>query len=466
MCLKRLQRKCFLPHPCSGNQTQQWQEQGGANIRRKNKFGRLRSKSLELRHLMAGYVQAYAADGILEIYGNHFIKKPTRMLMRNKGNRLNFEGLENRNVMAGDVTVAVVDGVLQIAGDAAENSIQIKQAGATWKIQGIGTTVNGTTTVKSFTGINHVKIDLGASNDLLKVTKGTLAGNFEFNDTAGIATVDLSKLKAKKIDITTHDGADTINMNGCYSIENLSIKTFGTTADGADTVLLAKTKTDMSMYVDTGNGDDVVTLKNVQGARQCKVDTFAIGESDDDQITISGARFEWVRFTTGDGNDKISVSKVTATDDGIHLDTGHYSGDTGDDVITVTKSNAHGSIEISTGDGADSVNVTNSKTNDELNVTTFQTSADGNDTIVLIKVQAGGSDIYTGAGADTVTQTKATIKYTQIIEVGAGIDQLLVQKSSAQEVTYDGGNNAGDKITLLRNKFAEKTVNDFDIEMG
>jgi hypothetical protein len=63
-------------------------------------------------------------------------------MTKQKKNRasLRFEGLENRTLLAGDVTVAVVSGVLQITGDTADNSIQIKQAGADWRVQGIGTT--------------------------------------------------------------------------------------------------------------------------------------------------------------------------------------------------------------------------------------------------------------------------------------------------------------------------------------
>src|SRR3954469_7158413 len=85
-----------------------------------------------------------------------------------------FEGLENRSMMAGNITAAVIGGTLTLTGDATHNSVLVQQSGNKWTVQGLGTTINGTTTIKSFTGVQGLLADLKTGNDVIRVSNGTL----------------------------------------------------------------------------------------------------------------------------------------------------------------------------------------------------------------------------------------------------------------------------------------------------
>src|SRR5215510_10042589 len=92
--------------------------------------------------------------------------------------RFGFERLENRVLLAGDVTAAVVAGTLELDGDSSGNALQIWKVGTdTWKVQGLGTAINGSNSVFIAAGVtNGISAALDAGNNFLKVFNGQLTG--------------------------------------------------------------------------------------------------------------------------------------------------------------------------------------------------------------------------------------------------------------------------------------------------
>ena len=392
------------------------------------------------------------------------------MPMRRKNTKkLRFEGLERRALMAGDVTAAVVAGVLEITGDDAGNAIQIKQSGADWKVQGLGTTVNGNNSAQTFTGVTGIAIDLAGGNDLIKVSKGTLSGDFDVSDSVGgRLTVDLSSLNADNITINTPDASDTITLNKCVATTDIRINAFNTSDDGADVVTLLKTSAGGEIGLFTGGGADVITMKNVSAGETLNVGTFTTGESDADVVTIvkanSGDLFE---VLTGDGRDTITLSKVQAGTD-LSVVAFEMADVTAGDVVNISKSSAVESFQVQIGDGADLLTIVDFTAGDDILISTRESPSDANDTLILTKLNAGNDiTILTGEGTDTAILTKVVAANELNVNMEEGnFDRLVVARSRALAAIFEGGDNDGDTLVSSRNSFGTETATGFEFEIG
>src|SRR5690348_6679077 len=98
--------------------------------------------------------------------------------------RRGFERLENRALLAGNVTAAVVAGTLNLTGDASGNALLVVQtASNTWRVQGLGTTINGGNTAFLASGVTDITADLMDGNNFIRVAGGSLSGSLSL--TAG-----------------------------------------------------------------------------------------------------------------------------------------------------------------------------------------------------------------------------------------------------------------------------------------
>ena len=381
---------------------------------------------------------------------------------------LRLEGLENRTLMAGDVTVAVVSGVLEIAGDTADNSIQIKQSGAGWKVQGIGTTINGNNGAQTFTGVTGIEIDLGAGNDLIRATKGTLSGDLLISDLVGRTVIDLSKINASNIGISTFDQTDAITLNKCTATDGISIESFGTAQDGADTITVIKSSAGTTFDIGTGTGNDVITIKSATAGEAFVVGAFNAGTSDQDVVTItkssSGDEFD---VLTGDGPDTVTLSKVLSGAD-LRVLAFDSTGDNGIDTVSIVKSGAVGSLEIETGDGLDVVAVVKSTAGDDILISTGATANDAGDILTLTQLNAGNDIIITtGDGTDTATLSKVVAANELNVDMQEGnADRLVVARSRAVDAIFEGGDDDGDTLVQSRNVFGSDVATGFDNEIG
>jgi hypothetical protein len=381
---------------------------------------------------------------------------------------LRFEGLENRTLMAGDVTVAVVSGVLQITGDTADNAIQIKQSGADWRVQGLGTTVNGNNGAQTFTGVTGIAIELGAGNDLIKASKGTLTGSFVINDVGGQSTIDLSKLSANSIDISTFDARDTIILSKCAATTSFSVNSFSTADDEGDTISIGKSTAGTTFDVATGAGDDVVTIDGVTVVDTFVVNTFSPGESDLDLVKISkSSSGDALDVLTGDGRDFVTLNKVQVGAD-LQIIVFESTGDTNSDTVDIAKSSAAASVEISTGDGLDGVRLSKFTAGTDILISTSATVADVGDVVILANLSAGNDIVInTGDGTDSASLTKVVAVADLNVNLGEGdSDQLFVARSRALAALFDGGDNDDDLIAFNRNVFTTPNVVGFEHEIG
>ncbi len=105
---------------------------------------------------------------------------------RSRSRAFRFETLENRAMLAGNVLASVSGTTLNITGDAAANSIQITQnSSGNWKVTGVATKVNGSSSFTSNTLVTDILIDLMAGNDTTNISKGSLSGEILWSDASG-----------------------------------------------------------------------------------------------------------------------------------------------------------------------------------------------------------------------------------------------------------------------------------------
>ena len=386
--------------------------------------------------------------------------------------KLRFEGLEDRTLMAGDVTVAVVSGVLQIVGDIADNSIQIKQSGKVWQVQGVDTTVNGNNSAQSFTGVTGIDINLGAGNDSINASQGKLrAGTFQIRDDGGSTVVNLLKIAARGIDVRTHDGSDTITLDKCEA-ESIGIFTSPQTGDDeADVVTILNSAFKGQPTVYTGGGNDVVTINAVVAGGACIVRTFTPGESDQDSVTMTKFRSKFaLLIETGDGPDTITLTDVHSKEDDIRVLASETAADSSIDGVVISKLTAEEGLQVVTGDGADVVTLEKCNVDYRIDISTAGTSADGSDFVRLTQIKSGESIVIeTGDGTDEVNLTQLVAGEAIGVHMGGGdSDQLVLEDSRALGALLLGSDGAGDEVTLNRNKWKRNILNlvGFELQYG
>ena len=382
--------------------------------------------------------------------------------------KLGFEGLEIRTLMAGDVTAAVVSGVLEISGDGSNNSIQVKQSGANWKVQGLGTTVNGSNSAQSFSGVTDIHIDLGEGNDFIAASKGTLSGDFVIDDLdGGRSTIELSKMNANRLEVNTFDENDVISITNCHVDEDILIVAFASTDDGDDVITIANSSAGTLLDVGTGGGNDVVTLKSVTASDGVIVTASDSGASDIDAVTIvKSSSDDLLDVSTGDGADVVTINKFQAGAE--MLVSTADSDDDGNDVVSIVSSSAEDTLEVNTGNGADVLTIAKFTAGDDIELSTGGTQSDGIDVITLTQVNGGNNiDLTTGSGTDRASLTKVVAANELNVDMEAGdFDQLFVTRSRAVDAFFDGGNNDGDTLISFRNVFGTEDETGFEFVYG
>src|SRR5262245_5502053 len=95
---------------------------------------------------------------------------------------LRFESLEHRALLTGNVTATFDGTTLSIIADNPNTAelVRVRQTGDSWAVQGIGTTVNGSSSAQSFGDSTEPVIDIVADlqggSDYLRIANGSLDG--------------------------------------------------------------------------------------------------------------------------------------------------------------------------------------------------------------------------------------------------------------------------------------------------
>lgn len=290
-------------------------------------------------------------------------------LPRHRPGRLTVEALEDRTLPAGSVTATFLNGSLFLHGDAAANDVSVLIDTVPNQVTIVGyddTTIFGPTTGIVTKGVT---IDLGAGANRVTVT-GELEGPL------GVRSA-LASLRIL-----------------------LGI--------GADTILIDSVRVTTSLAIDTGKGDDSVSLNHVWAGS--------------------------VSVITGDGKDQVGFGGVPRSDE---PDTfwinGTFTVDTGagrDQVTSFGNTVILGLTRIRTGAGNDYIGLSGSYYDDLARFRNLWIdSGMDDDKVSLSGIQAQATTILTGAGRDLVQFAEydggVQILGPLLVNTGDGIDGII-----------------------------------------
>lgn len=196
--------------------------------------------------------------------------------------RLGVESLENRDLMAGNVTASIIQGSLQITGDSNSNVITVVQSGpGKFTVTGTGTTVNGSTTAKTFTVSKDINIDTNAGND--RVTMGTTTANMRL---------------PQNTRVRMGSGADLLLVQRVIGKDS-NIVMGGNTENDIDKVTAKSCTFSGNVVIGLGNGNDEVNIINSSALTGLRVD----GAGGNDKTNVSNGTVGNLTLNCGAGDD-------------------------------------------------------------------------------------------------------------------------------------------------------------------
>lgn len=275
--------------------------------------------------------------------------------------------------MAGDVMVALEGSFMTVQGDNLDNQVTIARA------------ANGNVVVSGQTG--------------------TLIN--------GLPSVTFLNPSLNALDIRMENGNDIVNLRGLQVANDL----FADLGEGNDrlTAVAATPNTiGANMTVEGGLGNDLIQLNRIAVGEDLKVEgglgtlTATIADSimsksltvigDDlvDVVTVRNTRIALdASFETKGGNDRVTLTDVSAFNLGINTDANDLAGL---DRVTLTRVNTVEDLGIFTGAGNDVVQMTDVGSGKSITVSLDS----GNDRLTMARVRAAYDAVFEGgAGSDT-----------------------------------------------------------------
>jgi len=192
------------------------------------------------------------------------------------------EPLENRAVLAGNVLAQMVDSTLFITGDEFDNHVGIVSTlGGEVTVGGFfETAINGNTGPATFSGVARIEVVGGDGNDGVGATLDETVGELRINTGPGRDGVIVST-SGGDVFIDTGDGADVA-----------SVRSVSGFSGGGD------------VQIATGNGNDLVALDLLYHSGAVHVDT---GNGNDDVHAFFEQSEGNLSIFTGNGNDTVSL---------------------------------------------------------------------------------------------------------------------------------------------------------------
>lgn len=224
--------------------------------------------------------------------------------------------------------------------------------------------------------------------------------------------------------ITGGDGNDTIILP-----EGMNTVTIDA-GDGNDTITAAHLGRTGQARVDTGSGDDAVTIGEL--ATRGGQASIATGDGNDTVTIRSNANNGGqARIDTGGGDDTVAFGYVGYQQGQLRVDTG-----SGNDTVKGTGLLGEAQLDIRTGDGDDALRVMVGN-----NVQTRVDTGDGNDTLDIDSAFAVQLSVDAGSGDDTVNLGGLGGSGITGINTGDGNDTLNISWFSGYGLlTIDTGN--------------------------
>lgn len=222
---------------------------------------------------------------------------------RQTATRCTMEQLERRDLKAGNVNVWVdAYGTLNVRGDGASNGVAIAQVSPTsYMVTGLNvagaTRINGMSRVVLGNVWNDVNVDLGSGDDYLGIggtttgAQATLADDLFIAMGTGHDRVEIRGLSNRDADdrmfVDTGSGNDSVSVSqvGCRDLLDIRL------GSGNDR-LTASSSSVGRMFADLGADRDVADIRNMWFGSQPTVD----GNSGSDSGTFrSNSRGVWIR---------------------------------------------------------------------------------------------------------------------------------------------------------------------------
>jgi hypothetical protein len=317
--------------------------------------------------------------------------------------RPSLESLESRHALAGNVFAVLTEGTLTILGDEASNGVNIVYDVATKQHRisgteagGSATTINGAASPAAFSGVKHVQVRLGAGDDKLDF---------------GAADQVYTAIGKGKLSIEMGSGNDIVELGRAGNDPSVGTNVahriyvnqgiWINLGDGNDQLDVANLKTNKSLIVLAGSGNDVIdfpTEFTPTGATSPQM--FS--------VNIKGN----LHIQLGEGDDDLTVWHVRV---GQHL---KVIDPTGPSMVCIVDVGVNEKVQINTGNDGDFVKL---------------------DYVVADELQ-----LHTNGGNDDVSINHTRFKRMNI-RTGSGLDDLTLRNSRTSYVTYiDGGGGGAD----------------------
>jgi len=224
-----------------------------------------------------------------------------RKLERLSARTLRFESLEHRALLTANVTATFDGTTLSLIADNANTAelVQVRQTGASWTVQGIGTTINGSSSAQSFgdstTPVVDISADLQGGNDYLRIANGTLTG--------GVSAV------------FSGGGNKIVQIASLTTATDVTVTTLG----GSDSIQLLSLHVGGVVIVDAGDGNNIIVGVSVHSTGG---DIFTTGSGRDVISLVSYNATGGLTMTTGDGTDVVALNAVNVSDSALSVDVG------------------------------------------------------------------------------------------------------------------------------------------------
>ncbi len=313
--------------------------------------------------------------------------------------RPSLEALEARHALAGNVIAVLTEGTLTILGDEQSNGVNIIYDVATKQHRiggtdagGSATTINGAATPAAFSGVKHVQVRLGVGDDKL-----------DFGAADQVYTAI-----GKKLTIEMGSGNDTVELgragNDPSVGTNVAHRLFVNQGiwvdlgDGNDQLDVANLKTNKSLIIQAGGGNDVIEFPT-------EFTPTGATESLKFAVSIKGN----LHVHLGDGDDDLTLWHVRV---GEHLKVLDPSGPS---MICIVDVGVNEKVQINTGNDGDFVKL-EYVVADELQLHTNS----GNDDVEAKYTRFKRMNIKTGDGSDDLTVRNSRTSYVTYLDGGAG----------------------------------------------
>ena len=265
--------------------------------------------------------------------------------MARRTNQLNVDRLEARDLMAGNLSAVVTNGILQVREGLlsanTDNGVSITQlSNGKYRVIGIPsadgspTKINGADFKDFFVPSAKVNVRLGAGNDLITVFGGrynTLSLVVGAPNVADADQVIIGGVKTTGgVHIATGGGVDKVSVqnstigDGIGTTDNLNVFT----GAGADTVEIGS---HTNGFMDIAGNLRVATFSSVTEPDNDSISVLSshVGSlvaldlgAGDDTLKIENSTAADIVALTGTGNDKATLTEVTA-DDQFFVDMSH-----------------------------------------------------------------------------------------------------------------------------------------------